>query len=101
VAPWIIGGLQHVTLMLVGGATKSYSHTVRVVAYGWGSHFWLLIPCVGLLMSPIMTVISYTVGLDETHKCGIGKALIAVFGIPLLCTCCYIAFAVIVGLTNR
>jgi hypothetical protein len=40
------------------------------------------------------------VGLDETHKCGIGKALLAVFLIPALCMCCYIAFAVVVGASS-
>jgi hypothetical protein len=89
IGPWIIGGLQHLTLMLVGGATKSYTHSVRVVGYGWASYFWILVPCVGPFIWLIIMAISLTVGHDETHKCGIGKALVAVFGIPLLCMCCY------------
>ena len=30
-----------------------------------------------------------TVGLDETHKCGVGKALLAIFLVPALCCLCW------------
>jgi len=100
-APWIVGGLQHLTLMLLGGATKSYTHSVRVVGYGWAAHTWLLVPCVGPLIWLVMSVIVYTVGHDETHKCGIGKALVAVLGIPVLCMCCYFLFGFIMAASSR
>jgi hypothetical protein len=97
VVPWITGGIQHLVLMMLGGATKSYTHSVRVVGYSLAGYAFMAIPCVGGLIGGVIICIALVVGLDATHKCGIGKALLAVFGLPILCTCCYVILVVALG----
>jgi hypothetical protein len=102
IAPWISGGIHHLILMLLGGATKSYGHTVRVSGYGFAAMFWVLVPlpCLNGLAVFIFSVIANIVGLDETHKCGIGKAVGAVLIPPALCACCYVVFLIITSLAR-
>lgn len=91
IMPFVSGGIYHVTLSIFGGATKSYMHSVRVVGYSHASYVWLMIPVPGLsgLAAGIFSLICMTVGLDETHKCGVGKALLAIFLVPAVCCVCW------------
>jgi hypothetical protein len=97
ISPWIYGGIHHLTLALFGGVTKSYTHTVRVVGYSHAAYFWCVIPIIGPFAALILTVISLVVGLDETHKCGVGKALGAVLLIPGICCMCWCGFNFFAG----
>ncbi|HEU4407012.1 MAG TPA: hypothetical protein VFS43_17215 [Polyangiaceae bacterium] len=95
--PWIQGGIVHLSLALLGGAKRPYQSTVRVAAYAHGPMALLMIPCVGFLLAPIAQIIALVVGVDETHQCGIGKALLAVFLFPAICCLIYVIFAVAMG----
>ncbi|HEU4538861.1 MAG TPA: hypothetical protein VFS00_32300 [Polyangiaceae bacterium] len=95
--PWIQGGVIHLSLALLGGAKRPYQSTVRVAAYAHGPMALLIIPCVGFLLAPIAQVIAIVVGVDETHKCGIGKAVLAVFLFPAICCVLYFLFAIVMG----
>ncbi len=90
VGPWISGGIHHLLLMMMSGASKPYSSSVRVAGYSNGTYLWSLIPCVGGVVAFVMSIIQNILGLDETHRCGTGKAAAAVL-IPivvgLLCFC--------------
>ena len=97
--PWISGGLQHLTLMIFKGATKPYTASVRVAAYSHAYYLWMMVPflgyALGWLPAMIFSIIGSIVGLDETHKCGTGKAALAVFLIPVLlgiCCCLFYVF---------
>ncbi|HVY47533.1 MAG TPA: hypothetical protein VHB21_16705 [Minicystis sp.] len=96
VGPWISGGIVHVCLAILKGTTKPYANTVRVAGYTHAATLWILVPVVGWLGTIIVSIISWAVGLDETHKCGIGKALGAIF-MPaiLLCLCCCGGYAAV------
>ena len=92
--PWISGGLHHLALAMLGGTTRPYSSTVRVVAYASATQIFAWVPGLGGLAALGLNVISMVMGLDETHKCGMGKAVAAVllpwvlFGV---CCCgCYL-----------
>ncbi|MFO0762049.1 MAG: hypothetical protein U0359_36755 [Byssovorax sp.] len=98
IAPWIIGGVHHLMLVLLKGATRSYSHTVRVVGYAWAGNFWIVVPIVGPLAAMIFGLIAQVVGLDETHKCGIGKAIGAIVMPLVLCCICYCGFSFLIGM---
>ncbi|RYI91593.1 MAG: hypothetical protein EON47_21175 [Acetobacteraceae bacterium] len=99
VGPWIGGGIHHLMLMMMGGATKSYSHTVRVSGYAAGAALWLLVPCVGSLAYVVVMVIHNILGLDETHRCGTGKAAAAVLlPIALLVVCWCASYGTIMAL---
>jgi hypothetical protein len=98
VGPWISGGIYHLMLSILKGASKSYTHTVRVTAYAHAAYFWLIVPGFGGLIVMIVSLVSNIVGLDATHKCGMGKAVAAVLGpVVVFCTCCcliyFLAFA--------
>ena len=89
VRPFLWGGLHHVLLMMLGGIgeRKSFMHTVRVVAYAEGSAMpWIWIPVAGPFIAMFFGVKNLVVGYDETHRCGIGKALL-VLAAPFLCCC--------------
>ena len=89
VGPWISGGLNHLCLTMLKGATKPYMSTVRVSAYAQGANLWMLVPGFGPFVAIIFHIIATIVGLDETHKCGTGKAIAAVFlPLVLFCGCC-------------
>ncbi len=94
--PWIQGGIAHLSLALLGGTKRPYQSTVRVAAYASGPLALLLIPCVGMAAA-VCQIISFVVGLDETHECGIGKATIAVLLFPTLCCALYVV--VVVGMS--
>jgi hypothetical protein len=96
IGPWISGGVHHLCLMLLKGTSKGYMNTVRVSAYTHGAMFWLFVPIVGPLIAAIFSIIAVIVGLDETHKCGTGKAAAAVFlPLVLFCGCCCLFYAMI------
>jgi hypothetical protein len=89
IGPWINGGLYHLMLMMMGGTSRSYSSTVRVVGYSMAAKVCLFVPGIGGLISLVVFVMSASVGLDETHKSGLGKAIAAVL-LPFLLFClCY------------
>jgi hypothetical protein len=77
--PWVVGGLQHAVLTVLGGATKPYASTVRVSAYSWAPVVFLGIPMAGLL----------------------SKALAAVLGVPALCSCCLLSAATSLFIIGR
>jgi hypothetical protein len=102
IGPWISGGIYHVTLMLFKGANRPYMSTVRVVGYGHASYLWIMVPVfgymIGWLPAAIFAIMAAVVGLDETHKCGTGKAVGAVFLIPgILTLCCCGAYATLIA----
>jgi hypothetical protein len=94
IGPWISGGLHHLGLVMVGGTSKPYSSTVRVVGYSTAAQIFSVVPGIGGLLSIGLMIVSLVIGLDETHKCGSGKAIFAaVLPFLLLCLCycgCYV-----------
>ena len=99
ITPWISGGVYHLMLMLMKGATKPYTSTVRVLGYSNAATIWIVIPGIGSLVSLGFHLVLTVVGLDETHKCGIGKAVAAVL-IPMVvvCGCCCFGYASLLAL---
>lgn len=96
IRPFLWGGIHHVVLLMLGGVgeRKTFMHTARVAAYTEGASLaWVLIPIAGPFLAAIFGVKNLLQGYDETHRCGIGKALLAVFA-PFLCCClCYLLIA--------
>ena len=96
ITPWISGGVYHLMLMLFRGATKPYTNTVRVTGYSNAATMWMMIPGIGGLASIGFHIVLTVIGLDETHKCGIGKAVAAVLvPIVLVCGCCCFGYGMI------
>jgi hypothetical protein len=90
--PWIFGGIYHLGLSIVGGAKRGYGTTVRVIGYSTAPSVWSFIPVVGWIGAVILGLVAMVVGLDKTHTCGTGKAVLALLlpGLVLgacLCVC--------------
>ena len=98
ITPWISGGVYHLMLLLFRGATKPYTSTVRVMGYSNAATMWMVIPGIGSLVSIGFHMVLTVIGLDEVHKCGIGKAIAAVL-VPfvLFCGCCCFGYGMIIA----
>ncbi|MEM6788064.1 MAG: hypothetical protein AAF715_11155 [Myxococcota bacterium] len=93
VTPWVTGGIHHLTLAIASGVGegRDYSSTVRTHAYASGaSVLWVAIPGLGAPVSLVFQAINHTIGYDEMHRCGGGKAFLAWVAPMLVCCCCYL-----------
>jgi hypothetical protein len=89
VAIWlfIMTGILHICLMIVGGANKDIDVTFRVAAYSQGATApWNIIPFVGNLVGSVWQLICVIIGLKESHQTSIGKVILAIL-LPLIVCC--------------
>jgi hypothetical protein len=87
VVPFIFGGLVHVSLMLVGGAKKTFETTFRVISFSQGSTAPLqLVPCCGGLVALAWCLVANCIGVACAHQIDTGKATLAVF-LPVIVCC--------------
>jgi hypothetical protein len=87
IGSFISGGLMHLSLMLVGGKSKSFEATYRVVCYVSGATYvLLLLPFCGGLIQLVWNIYALTIGFREVHGTTTGKALLAVL-LPILVCC--------------
>lgn len=75
---YLVAGVTHLCLMLVGGANEGYEATFRVVAYSQGTALLGIIPILGRIAGAIWQVCLLVVGLREVHGASTGEALAAV-----------------------
>jgi hypothetical protein len=89
ILPFISAAIFHGILSLFGGTTKTFNYTYRVAAFADASAIFLAVPGFGLFIYIVWRAIIHIIGLDVTHRCGMGKAAAAVLLPPLLlCVCC-------------
>jgi hypothetical protein len=87
VAPFIFGGLVHLSLMLVGGANKGFETTFRVISFSQGSTAPLqLVPCCGGLVALVWCLVANCIGVARAHEIDTGRATLAVF-LPVVVCC--------------
>jgi hypothetical protein len=106
IALFVVSGVLHLVLLLLGGASRGFEATFRVVGFAEATSLLFLIPFCGQLIGSIWCLALYVVGLAEAHRIGHGKAAAAVLLPLLLCCCCaaVLAFAfagTIAGLAGR
>lgn len=88
---FVVSGLVHLCLMLVGGARKGFEATFRAYAYSSGaSSILMLIPFCGGLVGTVAWIWLAIVGLTEAHETSMGRAAAAVL-LPLVVVCCLCA----------
>jgi len=86
-APFIWGAFVHVSLMLLGGAKKTFETTFRVVAFTQGATAPLqLIPCCGGLIALVWNIVASCIGISRAHEIDTGRATMAVL-LPLIVCC--------------
>lgn len=96
VAPFVFAALVHVSLVLLGGAKKSYETTFRVIAFAQGSTAPLqLVPCCGAFAALIWNIVANSIGIARAHEIDTGRATLAVI-LPMIVCCggifCLMAF---------
>ena len=84
---FIASGLLHVCLMMLGGATRSFETTFRVVGFSSGATQLIsIIPFCGGYVAAIYNIVLECIGLREAHQPTTGKALLAIF-LPIIVCC--------------
>ncbi len=96
---FLSSAIIHLCLYLVGGATRTFETTFRVVCYSLGSTYPLMIvPVCGGVIASIWGLVAEIIGLGRAHETTTGKAALAVF-LPLI-VCCGggVLFAILFGI---
>lgn len=95
---FIISGINHLCLMLVGGAKRPFETTFRVVCFSLGATSLLaIIPVCGNLISGVWDLIVKVIGLAKAHEIETGRSLAAVL-LPLICCCAFLVAAVVAAI---
>src|SRR5688572_8012218 len=86
---FISSGIFHLVLMLLGGASRGFEATFRVVAFAEAAQLLNVIPVCGGLVGGIYMLVLCVIGLKEAHQTTTMKAVLAVvLPIVLFCCCC-------------
>jgi len=80
-AMFLVSGILHLMLLIVGGEKKGFEATFRVVSYSHAAQAWGVIPFVGGWIGGIWQLIVQIIGLREMHETSYFKVIMA-FVIP-------------------
>jgi len=84
---FIGSAVLHLCLVFVGGARRPFETTFRVVCFGAGSAYPLMIlPICGGLISFIWCIVAQCIGLTRAHQTTTGRALLAIL-LPIIVCC--------------
>lgn len=86
-AMFLSAALNHVALMILGGARAGFEATFRVCAFANAANVVSLVPFCGALVAAVWTVVLTIVGLSVVHGISWQKATAAVL-LPLVVFCC-------------
>jgi hypothetical protein len=90
-------GINHLFLMLFGGARKGFEATFRVVCFCQAATLLGIIPVCGMLAG-LYAIVLNIIGLSEAHGISRGKAaLVVLLPILLVCCCCALGMLVFFG----
>ncbi len=92
---FVVSGMLHVFLIMVGGATAGFEATFRVVSYGVSPFILFIIPVCGMPIVCLWTMTIAIIGLREAHGTTGGKAAVAVL-FPLIFCCGLVILAIAV-----
>jgi hypothetical protein len=88
---FLVAGLLHLSLKLVGGANLGYETTFRVTAFTWGAiNIVSIVPCFGGCIAFIWGAVCLVAALTEAHRCSTGQAI----GALILSFLAYVALVV-------
>lgn len=83
---FVVAGIDHLGLMLVGANPKSYSVTIRAYSLSMGCYLVGLVPICGLYVFPIWSLVLRIITNMQLHKTSGGKAAAAVL-LPMVVLC--------------
>ena len=93
----VASAVDHVMLMIVGGARNGFQATLRANCYAQAPQVLQLMPFCGGLLAAIGTLLLTIQGLATAHRISLGKAAFAVLLPAVLCCGCLIVLAVTMG----
>ena len=82
---FLVAGVLHLCLMLVGGARQGLEATIRVVAYSESATLLAIVPLCGGLAGTLWMLVLYVIGLRELHGTSTSRAVLAVILPVFLC----------------
>jgi hypothetical protein len=94
---FLVAGVWHALLRMMGGASQRYGVTARVFAYVQGPQLFAIVPFAGALVAAIWSVVLAVIGLREAHETSTAKALTAVLLPIVLVLGMFLALAVILA----
>jgi hypothetical protein len=87
VGMFLVSGILHLCLMIVGGARKPFETTFRVVCFSSGStYLFCMIPICGGFIAGVWNIVLWCIGLARAHEIDTGKAVMAVL-LPVIVCC--------------
>jgi hypothetical protein len=92
---FLYAGLLHLLLLILGGPSRGYVGTLRVLCYSSAPQLFAIVPFCGAFVSLIWSTVLQIIGLREVHGIQTGKS-VAVVLIPFLL--CFILIAATVVL---
>ena len=95
IGTWVGAALWHLPLKLLG-AKGGYQATVRALSYSSGAKVWLLIPGLGLLISPLMMIFMNYSAFRHAHRMSSGRAFIGAM-LPVILVLGLMATALVIG----
>lgn len=94
---FIWAGLVHLSLMLVGGATRGFVATLRALAYAQTASLAQLIPMCGGIIGFVWALVLQVFGVAAAHDTSEGKAVVAVLLPMVVCCLCGVLASVLFG----
>jgi hypothetical protein len=85
---FILSGITHLALMLLGGAARGFEATFRVACYSEAAALLNIIPVCGGVIGPIVMVVLMIIGISEAHGTTRARAAAAVLLPVVVCCCC-------------
>jgi len=91
-------GINHLCLMIVGGANRSFEVTFRALAFAIGtSSLLLLLPGCGGLIYMVWASVLSIIALKQAHDCATWKAVLGVLLPFIVCCLCLLGFGALAG----
>ncbi|MEP7028076.1 MAG: YIP1 family protein [Candidatus Eisenbacteria bacterium] len=86
--------IDHLFLLIVGGAKRGFGATTRAVCYGFAAQLLLALPFCGGFFAGIAGLVFSIVGFSAVHRISVAQAALAVL-LPVLLCCACIALALV------
>jgi hypothetical protein len=87
---FVVAGIYHLILSMLGGATKGYEATYKVLCYANSSLLFGFVPCVGIFAAIAFYYISSIIGLQKTHGSETWKPVVAMILPGALCCIAFV-----------
>ena len=89
--------IDHLFLLIVGGAKSGFGATLRVICYAQAGQALQALPACGSLLAVVACIAFTVVGLSSAHRISIGRAGLAIALPLILCCVCLSILALTVG----